>query len=31
MKEFDYKPDTQLTDGIDEFVKWYQEFYGVDK
>ena len=28
MKDFDYKPDTKLADGISEFVKWYKEFYG---
>jgi UDP-glucuronate 4-epimerase len=33
IKDFDYKPDTKLSDGIDEFVKWYKEFYsdGVKK
>ena len=28
MNDFGYKPDTQLSKGIDEFVKWYREFYG---
>ncbi len=27
INDFDYKPDTNLKDGIDEFVKWYKEFY----
>lgn len=27
IKNFDYKPDTKLADGIAEFVKWYREFY----
>jgi len=27
MNDFGYKPDTELKDGIDEFVKWYREFY----
>ena len=27
MKDFGYKPDTKLKDGIDEFVKWYKSFY----
>ncbi len=27
IKDFDYKPDTNLADGICEFVKWYKEFY----
>lgn len=30
IKDFDYKPDTKLADGIGEFVKWYREFYGED-
>lgn len=28
IKNFDYKPDTKLVDGIHEFVKWYKEFFG---
>ncbi|WP_123377668.1 NAD-dependent epimerase [Aliarcobacter butzleri] len=28
MKDFNYKPNTKLADGIDEFVKWYKSFYG---
>ena len=27
IKEFDYKPDTKLADGVNEFVEWYREFY----
>ena len=27
MNDFGYKPDTNLSDGIGEFVKWYKEFY----
>jgi len=27
IKDFGYKPDTNLFDGITEFVKWYREFY----
>jgi UDP-glucuronate 4-epimerase len=27
IKDFDYKPDTKLPDGIKEFVKWYKDFY----
>lgn len=27
IKDFDYKPDTKLADGIEQFVKWYKEFY----
>lgn len=29
IEEFAYKPDTKLADGINEFVKWYREFYQV--
>lgn len=28
VKDFDYKPDTNLNDGINKFVNWYTEFYG---
>lgn len=31
MKDFGYKPDTKLADGIVEFVKWYRKFYGKGK
>ena len=31
IKDFGYKPDTKLEDGIAEFVKWYREFYGENK
>ncbi|MDF1884361.1 NAD-dependent epimerase [Sulfurimonas sp. SAG-AH-194-C21] len=27
INDFGYKPDTNLKDGIDEFVRWYREFY----
>jgi UDP-glucuronate 4-epimerase len=27
MNDFNYKPDTNLNDGIGEFVEWYKEFY----
>ena len=27
INDFDYKPNTKLTDGIGQFVKWYKEFY----
>ena len=26
-KEFDYQPNTNLADGISEFIKWYKKFY----
>lgn len=28
IKDFDYKPDMNLQDGIKEFVSWYRKFYG---
>ncbi len=28
INDFGYKPDTELKDGIEKFVKWYKEFYG---
>ena len=31
IKDFGYKPDTKLSDGIGEFVKWYREFYRITK
>ncbi len=31
INEFAYKPDTKLKDGIEKFVLWYKEFYGVNK
>jgi UDP-glucuronate 4-epimerase len=31
MKDFGYKPDTKLADGIGEFVKWYLDFYGESR
>ena len=30
MEDFGYKPDTDLKDGIGEFVRWYREFYGEE-
>lgn len=29
IKDFGYKPDTELKDGIDEFIKWYKAFYKI--
>ena len=31
MNDFNYKPDTKLVDGIEEFVKWYKNFYGENR
>lgn len=31
IKDFGYKPDTELKDGIDEFIKWYKAFYGENR
>ncbi len=30
IDDFGYKPNTKLSDGIGEFVKWYEEFYKYD-
>lgn len=27
MKDFEYKPDTNLDEGIEKFVEWYKRFY----
>jgi len=27
IENFNYKPDTKLSEGIGKFVKWYNEFY----
>ncbi len=27
IENFNYKPDTSIQDGVDQFAKWYQEFY----
>jgi UDP-glucuronate 4-epimerase len=27
INKFNYKPETQLKDGISEFVEWYKEYY----
>ena len=29
IKDFGYKPNTKLEDGIEKFVKWYREFYYI--
>lgn len=31
IKNFNYKPETRLADGIAEFVEWYKEFYEKNK
>ncbi len=31
IRDFDYKPDTKLSDGIGECVRWYRGFYGEVK
>ena len=30
IEDFDYRPNTDLSKGIDEFVKWYIKFYRMD-
>jgi len=29
MRDFNYKPDTSLADGVEHFVSWYKDFYKV--
>jgi UDP-glucuronate 4-epimerase len=29
LKKFNYKPKTSVTDGINNFVKWYRNYYNV--
>lgn len=29
MKDFNYKPDTLLDEGVSEFTKWYRKFYKI--
>ncbi len=31
MDDFGYKPDTSLDVGVEKFVKWYKEFFGLSK
>ncbi|MEZ2415467.1 NAD-dependent epimerase [Muriicola sp. E247] len=28
IKDFDYRPNTKISDGVAKFVKWYLDFYG---
>lgn len=30
IEKFDYKPSTELAEGIKAFVAWYKEFYNID-
>jgi UDP-glucuronate 4-epimerase len=29
VEQFDYKPATSVEDGVENFVRWYREYYGV--
>lgn len=29
MKDFDYKPDTSIQEGVDKFAQWYRAFYHI--
>ncbi|RXJ57847.1 NAD-dependent epimerase [Candidatus Marinarcus aquaticus] len=31
MNDFHYKPNTQLSEGIDKFIEWYKIFYKINK
>jgi len=30
VSDFDYKPETNLVDGVNKFVEWYKDFYRVN-
>jgi len=30
IRDFDYKPDTSIEEGISKFIKWYLEFYKIN-
>ena len=30
IEDFDFKPTTSITQGLEKFVQWYQEYYGMD-
>jgi len=29
IKDFDYKPSMSVLNGVENFVRWYRDFYGV--
>jgi len=29
VRDFDYRPDTPIEEGVARFVDWYKEYYGV--
>ncbi|MDF0708340.1 NAD-dependent epimerase [Flagellimonas okinawensis] len=29
IKDYDYKPNTPIAEGVDKFVSWYKEFYNI--
>ena len=31
IRDFNFKPDTSLEEGLSRFAKWYKEFYGSEK
>lgn len=31
MSDFDFKPSTSIKEGLTEFIKWYKEYYQIDK
>ena len=30
MRDYDFKPDTTIEEGLSRFVAWYREYYHVD-
>lgn len=31
IRDFDFKPDTSIKEGLGRFAKWYKEYYGKYK
>lgn len=31
IKDYDYKPNTDIKDGMKEFIKWYKDYYNIDE
>ena len=31
QRDFDFKPSTSIETGLNNFAKWYFDFYGIEK
>ena len=29
MKDYDYRPNTPIGEGVNKFISWYKKFYGI--